>query len=67
MSGPIFSSVQLKTISEIFSDIGQVCIASMVIPFIIPGFEKDQIATIILGTSLALLFWTLSILLVKKG
>ena len=60
------SREQIKTLSEILADLGQVSIASVVIPFVIPTFSKDAIMTIIIGTLLALLFWTLSILLVKN-
>ena len=62
----MLSSEQIKTLSAILADLGQVSIASVVIPFVIPTFSENALATIISGTLVAILLWTLSILFVKN-
>jgi len=43
-------------------DIGQVCLASIVIPFIL---DKPDIIKIFVGLTFSFSFWTVSVLLVK--
>ena len=62
----MLSSEQIKTTSSILGDLGQVAIASAVVPFVIPDFRPEAMATIMFGSLLALLFWVLSILAVKS-
>lgn len=62
----MFSSEQLKAISAILKDLGQVCIASAVVPFVIPHFISGTASIIFVGALLAILFWTLSIITVKS-
>ncbi|MEK7542479.1 MAG: hypothetical protein AAB524_02155 [Patescibacteria group bacterium] len=60
------SHPQIKAISEISRDIGQVCLASVVIPFLVPQFSPDRVAAIIVGLSIAFGAWIMSIHLVKN-
>jgi len=53
---------RLNRLSEVFMDIGQVCLGSVVIPFIINRFSKIGFIT---GLVISFAFWTGSILLVK--
>lgn len=53
---------RLNRLSEIFMDIGQVCLGSIVIPFAV---NKFSIIGIITGLFFSLAFWTGSVLLVK--
>jgi len=53
---------RLNRLSDIFMDIGQVCLGSVVIPFII---NKFSIIGIITGLIFSFVFWTASILLVR--
>lgn len=62
----MLSIEQLKAIAGILSDLGQICIASVVIPFVFPSFAEDALPTIVLGLLLAIFFWTLSILSVRS-
>lgn len=54
---------RINRLSEICADIGQVCLASIVIPFLI---DKDDSSMIILGLFSATGSWILSLLLVRK-
>jgi len=56
------AEARLNRLSDIFMDIGQVCLGSVVIPFIISRFS---IIGIITGLIFSFAFWTGSILLVK--
>ena len=62
----MLSSEQIKTASSILADLGQVAIASAVVPFLIPDFRPEAMATIMFGSLLAFLFWTLSIFAVQS-
>jgi hypothetical protein len=58
------SLIKLETVSEICRDIAQVFFASV---FIDPFFaEKSSWLTISFGLLLALIFWSFSLLLIKK-
>lgn len=54
-----------KVISGILANLGQVCIASMVVPFAVGNLEN--ISTLIAGSLLAMLFWSLSVAFVNEG
>ena len=60
------SNEQIKGIAEISRDIGQVSLASIVIPAFIPGFEGSNFPLIVSGAILMLGMWATSITLVKN-
>lgn len=60
------SDEQVRGISEIFRDIGQVSLASIVIPAFIPGFEQNSIPLIVSGALFMIGMWAVSISLVKN-
>ena len=53
---------RLNRLSEIFMDIGQVCLASITLPFILDQFDINKV---FIGLFFSLIFWTASILSVK--
>ncbi|MEK7174716.1 MAG: hypothetical protein AAB722_00025 [Patescibacteria group bacterium] len=62
----MFNNEQLKVISGIFSGLGQVSIASIVLPLVFPSFSYSEVNAVTPGSVLSVLFWTLSILSVKN-
>ncbi len=62
----MFTREQYKTISGILADLGQVCVASAVVPFVIPHFSPDAMASIIGGFMFAIFFFGSSVALVKN-
>ena len=61
-----FNNPQLKALSGICADIGQVLLASAVVPFIF-GFDKISPPVLTSGLGGTLVFWLLSIILLKGG
>jgi hypothetical protein len=61
----MLSHEQLKTVSGILANLGQVCIASAVFPFVVPRFAPEAALSIFSGALLALFFWALSVAFVK--
>ena len=57
---------QLKIVAEIGVSVSQVTFASMVIPFLVPGFDRSKLFVVTLGVVVTLISWLLSILVVKK-
>ena len=57
---------QKRMLAGILANVGNISIASVALPFIIPEFNQDQLMAIIAGLLLAVILWTSSILLVKK-
>ncbi len=58
---------QFQAFSEISRDIGQVFFASMVVtPFLI-GIDRINWTVVLSGGILSLVFWFLSVFLVRKG
>ena len=57
---------QLKVISEICVGLGHISVASIVIPFLFPPFGNQNISSAILGLLIALIFWSVSVLLIKE-
>ncbi len=53
-----FSDKQIDRISDIFSDVAQVCLASVVIPAF---FDRFDIIVLLSGLIAASFFWTFSI------
>ena len=62
----MLSSEQIKTLSAILADLGQVAVVSIVLPFIFLTFSEDAVSKIIFGSLLSLFFWVSSVLLVKN-
>jgi len=58
----VIFKARINRISEICMDIGQVCLASIVIPFLL---NKSDIIKVFLGLAFSFSFWTISVLLVK--
>jgi hypothetical protein len=63
----VLESSQLKTLSEICINIGQVFFASFVISPFVLGFEKINWIGSVVGLLLTLIFWSISLILVKEG
>jgi hypothetical protein len=64
--GRALNQEQIKGIAEISRDIGQVCLASIVIPAFVPGFQETNAYLIALGFMLMVLMWGASIFLLKR-
>jgi hypothetical protein len=58
------TTVRLRILSEIAKDIAQVCFASVFLEPLMTG--NANILTFILGLSLALISWVLSVVIVKE-
>lgn len=56
---------QTRVLPRILSDLGQLSVASAVVPFVVPKFAPDSILTVISGFLFATFFWLLSILSAK--
>jgi hypothetical protein len=63
--GANISAEQVKGISEIARDVGQVCLASAVVPFLVPSFAPDKLPMVLLGLGFAASCWLISIYLLK--
>ena len=63
----MLSKEQIRVVSNILLDLGQISVASVVLPFVVPDFHDDAWPTIVSGSLLASLFWFLSILSAKKA
>lgn len=55
-------NARISRISEIFMDIGQVCLASIALPFLI---NKSDIIKALSGLIFSFIFWAVSVLLVR--
>lgn len=55
--------VRINRISEICMDIGQVCLGSIVFPFLMNNFDIIKMFT---GLIITIGFWTISVLLVRS-
>jgi len=64
--GIAFTSEQIKTISGIFANLGNIFFASIVIPFIATSQSPDEILLLLSGVSVAITLWVISITLVKE-
>jgi len=51
------SSEQIKGLAEIARDIGQVSVASIVIPFLVTGFSPERTPLVLSGAVLAIFAW----------
>lgn len=58
----ILDAVQLKKLADISSDMGQVAVASVVIPAFL---DKPNLLLALLGVGAAVNFWALSLYLLK--
>lgn len=63
---PALTSAQLDKLSDIFITIGQLAMGFMVLPFIIPGLDRDRTLVIIFGLVSAIGCWVISVLIVRK-
>jgi hypothetical protein len=59
------SREQVQAISAIARDIGQICLASIVIPAFIPWLEFTNIPLVAFGALLMFGMWIISIIIVK--
>ncbi len=57
------SDIQLAKLSDIIADLGVVVIASVVLPTILETTMRTSV--VVTGTSVALFFWLISIVLLK--
>lgn len=57
----------INRISEIFADIGQVCLGSLVIPFLQNKINQFVIIKLLVGLFICLIFWIASVLLVNSS
>lgn len=58
-----FTDTQLRTISTIFADLGQVCAAGMVVPYFV---DRVDLVKGVTGLIFASLFWIMSVLFSKE-
>ncbi len=56
---------QRKVVSDILVNLGNISLASVALPFLVPMTSVGALPAAILGTLLALLFWSLSVVVVK--
>jgi len=63
---PILTSSQLDKLADVLIAAGQLSAGSIILPFIIPGFDKTKIPMIILGAVMTFSSWILSILIVRR-
>jgi len=61
-----FKESQLKVLSDVCRDVGQVSLASAVVPPLISGLDRELLRVVTLGVAVSLVFWLLSILLVRR-
>jgi len=63
------SSSKYKALFQISSDVGQVVFASVVVPPLLPGFERNSWTAIVIvaGIITMLLFWYMSTIFAQKG
>ena len=64
--GPLLTESQLKVIIDIAIAAAQLLLASLVLPFVVPGFDQAQIAMILFGSITALSSWLGAIGLARK-
>lgn len=55
---------KLKIVSGILSNLGQICVASLVVPFFVGS--ENNLSVFVFGSLLAILFWSLGIAFVKE-
>lgn len=58
-----YSEKFLDRLSEICADVGQICIGSIIIPFLFENFDWWSVIT---GSATAGIFWSLSLWLTKE-
>lgn len=63
---PLLTDSQLKRLSEIYMVIGEVFFALVVITPLVTSVDDDKTSMVALGLVGAGIFWSLSILLVRK-
>lgn len=63
----VLTKTQLKSLSEISADIGQVFFASAVVTPLVSGLEAEKLPVILSGLVGSFTFWLLSVLFVKEA
>lgn len=59
-----FGAEKMKVVSGILANLGQVCVASLVVPFVTGNVER--IPVLAAGLFLATLFWSLSVAFIRE-
>lgn len=62
----MFITEQIRTISGIFANLGHIFFASIVLPFITTPQSANNILLILSGFSIAVMFWIISVTLIKE-
>ncbi len=63
---PRLTEPQLKTLIDIGVGFGQLMLGSVVLPFLLPGFDQIRYPVIILGLIAAFLSWTISVIAARR-
>jgi len=66
MVKPLLTDSQLKVLADIGIVAGQLFLAAMVLPFVVPGLDKSKIAVIELGSIFTTASWFFSILIARR-
>lgn len=64
---PILTDSQLKILADIGVAVGQISVASMILPFVVPVIDESKTSMIILGAGITLGSWFMSLLVVRKA
>jgi len=67
VSKPILTSEQIKRLSNIFDNAGQVALGAFVFSQLINGFDNINVLVVLSGIGSVVLCWTMSIWLARKG
>ncbi len=63
---PVLTHSQLDKLADVFIAVGQLAMASMVLPFTVPSLDVEKTFVIFLGVAGAVSCWLISILLVRR-
>jgi hypothetical protein len=66
MIKPLLTDSQLKVLADIGIAAGQLFLAAMVLPFVIPGLDKSKIMVIELGSVFTIVSWSFSVLITRR-
>ncbi len=66
MIKPLLTDSQLKILADIGVAAGQLFLAAMVLPFVVPGLDKSKVAVIELGLISTVFSWSLSVLIARR-
>ena len=62
---PDLTDEQIKGVAEILRDMGQVALASGVIPFLFPIFIPERAFAMLVGLTAAIMFWSAIIIMLN--